>query len=434
MRTVTAIFLSILFSMSVWSQDICSYTVQRGETLESIAKTFGVSTEELRSSNLDLENFYTGLVINIPIKRTISAKAQSLDEADDFDKNQSFLEKYVAYNDECEKADDIFEKGDYKKAQKLYQQIIKKYESYFCCAEALYGNALCSYNRGKWKDAIRDLSAVADNPDCSKSERDHCKEILAKAKAKRQKQLENRENLWGGILLSAAAIGTAVAVSATSKSSNSSGYSSFNYPSANTSSRTYQGYENLSDDAVIAQVNTKVQQDMEKWNREINAMPATSQNIMQQAIARTKFEWDMEEQNFKENFKRNYMLSHNGKEPSQTEVSQAYSNYIQTKANANQTVQQASSGLYDKELGISSSSFSSKTSSRSSYQASSSQTSGIKCKKTHSQDYAHCGGSGICSRCNGKGKYFDNSFGIARTVDPCTTCGGTGVCPSCHGH
>lgn len=55
------------------------------------------------------------------------------------------------------------------------------------------------------------------------------------------------------------------------------------------------------------------------------------------------------------------------------------------------------------------------------------------CKKLSATDNAHCNGNGKCSRCNGKGKYFDNSYGIPKTVDPCGTCGGSGKCPSCNG-
>lgn len=56
-----------------------------------------------------------------------------------------------------------------------------------------------------------------------------------------------------------------------------------------------------------------------------------------------------------------------------------------------------------------------------------------RCKKLSATDMAHCEGSGICQRCNGNKRYWDNSFGKGHWVDPCTTCGGTGKCPSCNG-
>ena len=95
----------------------------------------------------------------------------------------------------------------------------------------------------------------------------------------------------------------------------------------------------------------------------------------------------------------------------------AYDNYIQTNVNASKTVQQASSGMYDRELGISGSSSAGSTS------------SSRKCMKLTVTDNAHCNGNGLCSKCNGNKKYFENG----RWIDPCVICGGSGMCPSCHG-
>ena len=56
-----------------------------------------------------------------------------------------------------------------------------------------------------------------------------------------------------------------------------------------------------------------------------------------------------------------------------------------------------------------------------------------KCIRLGIYDYAHCGGTGICSRCDGKKKYFSNAYGISRWYE-CLVCHKTGVCPSCHGN
>ena len=37
-----------------------------------------------------------------------------------------------------------------------------------------------------------------------------------------------------------------------------------------------------------------------------------------------------------------------------------------------------------------------------------------KCIRLGIYDYAHCGGTGICSRCDGNKKYFSNAYGISR--------------------
>lgn len=74
------------------------------------------------------------------------------------------------------------------------------------------------------------------------------------------------------------------------------------------------------------------------------------------------------------------------------------------------------------------------SSSNSTYTSSSSSSSSERrCVRSSASDYAHCGGSGICQKCNGKKKYYDTSFGNARWVDPCPVCNGTGKCPGCNG-
>lgn len=55
------------------------------------------------------------------------------------------------------------------------------------------------------------------------------------------------------------------------------------------------------------------------------------------------------------------------------------------------------------------------------------------CRKISASDIAHCNGNGLCSKCNGKGRYYDTSLGSSRWVDPCDNCKGSGKCPGCHG-
>ena len=51
------------FSYSCYGQDIVnlSHIVQRGETLESLADRYRLTTEMLKTVNLDMDTFYTGL-------------------------------------------------------------------------------------------------------------------------------------------------------------------------------------------------------------------------------------------------------------------------------------------------------------------------------------------------------------------------------------
>lgn len=200
------ILLSLSTIIQVHGQEIKKHVVQRGETLESIAKDYNLSPNELHNANNDMEKFYTGLEINVPIKKTMIASTGTKQSSNS---DEQFLKTLAAYWDDCEIANKLFETHNYSKAQKQYQQTIKKYKGILPCEDALYGNALCSYNREKWKSAIEDLNMVINNEECSQGQRDHCKRLLAKAQSYRDQQLENRSNFWGGLFMTAATVGVA---------------------------------------------------------------------------------------------------------------------------------------------------------------------------------------------------------------------------------
>ena len=200
------ILLSLSSIVHIHGQEIKKHVVQRGETLESIAKDYNLSPNELQSANNDMEIFYTGLEINVPIKKMPIAPNGTKQYSDS---DEQFLKTLTAYWDDCEIADKLFEAHNYSKAQKQYQQTIKKYKGILPCEDALYGNALCSYNREKWKSAIEDLNMVINNEECSQGQRDHCKRLLAKAQSYRDQQLESRSNFWGGLFMTAATVGVA---------------------------------------------------------------------------------------------------------------------------------------------------------------------------------------------------------------------------------
>lgn len=195
-----------LFSVfNALGQEVSKHVVQRGESLESIAKDYNISTTELKNANNDFEIFYTGLEINVPINKPVSASNETYQLSD----TAQYIKAYLSYVDDCEIADKFFVAHNYSKAQKQYRQIIKKYKGILPCEDALYRNALCSFNREKWKSAIEDLSFVINNEDCSQNQRDHCKRLLAEAQSYREQQLENRSNFWGGLFVTAATVGVA---------------------------------------------------------------------------------------------------------------------------------------------------------------------------------------------------------------------------------
>lgn len=275
MKRFYVILLFSLFIITyVCGQEIKKHVVQRGETLESIAKNYNLSPTELRNANNDMEIFYTGLEINVPIKiHTVLSNGTEQSTNSD----EQILKTLTAYLNDCEIADNLFETRNYSKAQKQYQQIIRKYNGVLSCNEALYGNALCSYNREKWKSAIKDLSIVINNEHSSQKERDHCKKLLVKAQSYRDQQLENRSNLWGGLFMTAATVGTAYMATKANADTNPGVYTS------NTTASSSFGYGTSA----------------------LNRNYAAELNVLSnQTIAQGQAEEEREYQNFKSQFKK----------------------------------------------------------------------------------------------------------------------------------
>ena len=135
------------------------------------------------------------------------------------------------------------------------------------------------------------------------------------------------------------------------------------------------------------------------------------------SVMQVEQQWKQEEIQVKTGFASSYRQL-NGREPSAEDVQAAYDNYMQTKVNAYSTAQKVSSGLYDRELGISGNSSSASVSS-----------GDYKCKKLSATDKAHCNDTGVCQNCNGKKVTLDM---LGNTVE-CKVCYGNGICPSCNG-
>ena len=238
-RFYVIILLDLFAIFNVWGQNIKKHIVLRGETLESIAQDYNLSLTELRKANIDMEVFYTGLEINVPSKKS-TAPSNGTKQSSSSD--EQFLKILASYWEDCEIANKLFEAHKYSKAQKQYQQTIKKYKDVLACEDALYGNALCSYKREKWKSAIEDLTIVVNNEECSQGQRDHCRKLLAKAQSYRNQQLENRSNFWGGLLVSAAAVGTSIALTSEQSKQSSYDYSSSSLgATSSTAGTTYSG-------------------------------------------------------------------------------------------------------------------------------------------------------------------------------------------------
>ncbi len=384
---MTIILFAMMFlsnSAKSWGQDIVklSHIVQRGETIENLADKYRLTTDILKTVNLGMDTFYTGLEVFIPVDK----KYLWLRSEEDSEK---VLEDIAGYFFEYQEASRIFNSGDYKKADKLFESTIRNHGKYLPCEEAYFGKAMCDYNRKKWSSAIDGFSQVISIDECPEELKEQSRSLMANAEEQREARNQRTANFFSGLFQAVAEVGTAYMAA----SQANAGQAGYNYPSM--PQGTSLG--SMSNAEFTNYVNTSLAQ------------------LANYSVMQVEQQWKQEEMQVKSNFATSYRQLH-GKEPSAEEVQAAYNNYMQTKVNAYKTVQQASSGMYDRELGINGSSSSKRTSSG--YNCS-------QCRDTH-----------VCQTCNGSGwqhsdmgEIHDHGGGIGRIK--CGNCKGSGKCSFC---
>lgn len=304
---------------------------------------------------------------------------------------EMILEDMAGYFSEYQEASRIFDLGNYKKANDLFESTIRNHGKYLPCEEAYFGKAMCAYHRKKWSTAVEGFEQVISIEHCPKELKKQSRKLMAEAEEQRDARAERTASIFSSLFQTIAEAGTAYM--AASQANN--GMAGYNYASMpqGTSLGSMNNAEFTND------VNTSLGQ-------------LANYSMMQVAM-----QWKQEEMQMKTSFATSYRQLH-GKDPSEEEVQAVYNSCMQSKGNAYQAMQQASSGLYDRELGVSRNSSSASASS-----------GGYKCKKLSATDKAHCNDTGICQNCNGNKVTLDM---LGNTIE-CKVCYGKGVCPSCQG-
>ena len=376
----------LLCSVKSWGQDIVNlhHIVQRGETIEILADKYRLTTDILKAVNLGMDTFYTGIEVLVPVDK----KYMWLRSEDD---GEVILKDIAGYFSEYQEASRVFNTGDYKKADKLFESTIRNHGKYLPCEEAYFGRAMCDYNRNKWSSAIEGFAQVISIDECPKELREQSRSLKANAEERREARSQRTANFFSGLFQVAAEVGTAYMAA----SQANTGQGSYNYSSMPQG----KSLGSMSNAEFTNYVNTSLSQ------------------LANYSMMQVEQQWKQEEIQVKSGFASTYRQLH-GKDPSVEEVQAAYNSYMQTKANAYSTVQKASSGMYDRALGISGSSSSVPR-----------NTGGYKCKKLSATDKAHCNDTGVCQNCNGRKVTLDM---LGNTVK-CKVCYGKGICPSCQG-
>lgn len=375
-----------------WGQDIVklSHIVQRGETIENLADKYRLTTDILKTVNLGMDTFYTGLEVFIPVDK----KYLWLRSEEDSEK---ILEDIAGYFSEYQEASRIFNSGDYKKADKLFESTIQNHGKYLPCEEAYFGKAMCDYNRKKWSSAIDGFSQVISIDECPEELKEQSRSLKANAEDQREARNQRTANFFSGLFQAAAEVGTAYMAA----SQANAGQTGYNYPSMPQG----KSLGSMSNAEFTNYVNTSLAQ------------------LANYSMMQVEQQWKQEEMQVKTGFATSYRQLH-GKDPSAEEMQAAYNNYMQTKVNAYKTVQQASSGMYDRELGISD---------NSSNSSKKKTASGFVC--------SICRDSHVCQTCNGSGwqnGMGDNHdhYGAGINKIPCGNCSngrskGDGICHYC---
>ena len=376
-----------------WGQDIVklSHIVQRGETIENLADKYRLTTDILKTVNLGMDTFYTGLEVFIPVDK----KYLWLRSEEDSEK---ILEDIAGYFSEYQEASRIFNSGDYKKADKQFESTIQNHGKYLPCEEAYFGRAMCDYNRNKWSSAIEGFAQVISIDECPEELREQSRSLKANAEEKREVRNQRTANFFSGLFQAAAEVGTAYMAA----SQANAGQGTYNYPSMPQG----KSLGSMSNAEFTNYVNTSLAQ------------------LANYSMMQVEQQWKQEEIQVKTGFASTYRQLHGGKEPSAEEAQAAYNNYMQNKVNAYKTVQQASSGMYDRELGINGSS---------SNDSKKKTASGFVCSV--------CRDSHVCQTCNGSGWQSgmgDNHdhYGAGINKIPCGNCSngrskGDGICHYC---
>ena len=373
-----------------WGQGIVNlrHIVQRGETIEILADKYKLTTDILKTVNLGMDTFYTGMEVFIPVDKKYMWLRSEAD-------GEAILKDIAGYFSEYQEASRVFNTGDYKKADKLFESTIRNHGKYLPCEEAYFGRAMCDYNRSKWSSAVEGFAQVISIDECPEELREQSRSLKANAEERREARNQRTANFFSGLFQAAAEVGTAYMAASQANASQAN----YNNPSMP------QGVSlgSMSNAEFTNYVNTSLSQ------------------LANYSMMQVEQQWKQEEMQVKTGFASTYRQLHGGKEPSAEEVQAAYNNYMQTKVNAYKTVQQASSGMYDRELGISVNGSSKKSSSG--YACS-------QCRDTH-----------ICQTCNGSGWQSgmgDNHdhYGAGINKIPCGNCSnghskGDGVCHFC---
>lgn len=372
-----------------------THSVQRGETFELIAARYGLTVSELQQSNPDEPVCYTGLKLFIPEGKT----------------QRVLVGPMTSYETSLiEQASNLYKQGKYKKAASFYSDVLKTSSS----AVVYFGRGMCYYKRGKYKDAIKDLSLAMNAGDCTDEIMEQCEDILSSARSLRQQQKERRNEAWAKIGFAAASVAAVAATAYAVSEQNKAQQAYMNQYNV----RGGAGSSSLSRaDAIIAQSNAynaqmraqgTAQLDMMTQNMMIHAEQAKQRLIQSE---KELLEWSVE-------FEKT-----NGRYPTLYEKDQWYAaHYPDLMESRIMARGKMNSELQDDD-----------DNKKEDIRIETDYSEKFKTRYSSGKECVFCLGSGNCKTCGGRGYYY-SSYNLSEKV-LCPNCdyNHNGVCSHCHG-
>lgn len=203
METISfRMILSLVTILTPLSAIAVEHMVTKGETIESIARTYGTTQQAIKDANPIVEkSLFPGLLLDIP-PRTIDASTV------EYDMGAGIVHK------ECMAANQLLYADKNREAQKAYSVIIKQLEKKYPCTDAYFGRGISYYKQGNWGKSIQDFERVLSDKRCSETLRSHSSKLLTTARARREEELRAQAEAAGQFIGALnAAMANAVALS-----------------------------------------------------------------------------------------------------------------------------------------------------------------------------------------------------------------------------
>lgn len=198
MKTKLLLLFTLILTVWQYGSAFEEHTVMRGESLESIAQKYGLSTEKILEANPDATTlFFIGQKLKIPVSVSTNGNAIYTTSALQIS-SLSPIESRLAMD-----AKNYFEQKDWGKAVKTYNKLIKEYPK----AVYFYNRGLAQMNNNKNRQAANDLRKALAMADCTPSMKMNGPELLTEAEKRHSEWQERQTNMIAGIVLGAATVG-----------------------------------------------------------------------------------------------------------------------------------------------------------------------------------------------------------------------------------